>query len=77
MMIRLTSIMTATIIMIMTQKANSCDKHGRETMRLLLVFVNAVFVLVLGKLRWRKKKSIDDDDEDNDDDDIVDDVMTR
>lgn len=46
-------------------------------MRLLLMFVNAVFVLVLGKLRWRKKKSIDDDDEDNDDDDIVDDVMTR
>lgn len=50
--------------MIMTQKANSRDKHARETMRLLLIFVNAVLVLVLGRLRWLKKKSVDDDDDD-------------
>ena len=62
MMIRLTGIMTATMILIMTQKANSGDKHARETMRLLLISVNAVLVLVLGRLRWLKKKSVEDDD---------------
>ena len=61
MMIRLTGLMTGTMIMIMTQKANGGDKHARETMRLLLIFVNAVFVLVLGRLRWLKKKSVEDD----------------
>ena len=62
MMIRLTGIMTATMILIMTQKANSGDKHARETMRLLLIFVYAVLVLVLCRLRWLKKKSVEDDD---------------
>ena len=33
-------------------------------MRLLLILVNAVFVLVLGRLRWLKKKSVDDEDDD-------------
>ena len=50
------------MILIMTQKANSGDKHARETMRLLLISVNAVLVLVLCRLRWLKKKSVEDDD---------------
>ena len=70
MLIRLTGLMTGTMIMIMTQKANSGDKHARETMRLLLIFVYAVLVLVLGRLRWLKKKSVEDGDDDIVDDDL-------
>ena len=63
MMIRLTGLMSGTMIMIMTQKENSGDKHARETMRLLLIFVNAVLVLVVGRLRWLKRKSVEDGDD--------------